>query len=129
MKPSNLLKLLTLVIFISLLTAFLLYKSGRLEKYFDAGKPQSGIKSGAVPENTAQTSYHSDTVPRVTDSVQKLVLSSSKSMVITDRKQPRKDSMKNKPPKIKLSSSKSGIPFKEYDLKYVLDSSKKKSQQ
>jgi hypothetical protein len=83
MKHPKLTKAATLLLFLSLISAFLLYRTGRLDTYF----------SGESTNNTFQTSPNggtispseNDTVPTpYTDSLIKLRMSSSKSAILTE---------------------------------------------
>ncbi len=116
MKKLYLIKLITLLSSISLVTVFLLYRVGFFEN----------LTIGE--QNNLQTSHNGgkfnslkvNTIENKKDSSKSLMLSSSKFMILTDKKSTFLDSLKKKSLKNKypnnpteiLSSSKSAIIFK-----------------
>ena len=116
MKKSPWIKALTLSSFLLFITAFVLYRSGKLDTWFDKEEPsiQTSHNGGSIADNTMDT-----TKPVVPDTTPRLMMSSSKSMVLTDKSKRYKDTigLKKKVDSIKretilMSSSKSGIIFK-----------------
>jgi hypothetical protein len=122
MQRTFFLRGITLLFFISMLTGFLLYRSGKLDKYFSKERNSSDDPVNIIAANSSQMNF--DTVPVSKDSVEKLRMFSSKSMVLTEKKIWRSlpDSSKKKKKKTILSSSKSGAPFRESDIKLSYDS-------
>ncbi len=120
MKHLGITKAATLILFISLIGAFLLYCTGKLDKYFSPEKRslQTSPNGGTI------NSVKKDTLVRPNmDSLEKLRMYSSKSMTLVDpklfdtpltwKKAPRKTKSTNprKQPEV-MSSSKSLILIK-----------------
>jgi hypothetical protein len=120
MKRSILFKATTLLFFTSLISIFLLYQTGNLATYFSGQDKEESVQTS--PNGGVINSLQNDTIPTpYTDSLQKLRISSSKSVIITydtsllkkaieeqRRITPKKD-------KERLSSSKSLIIVKPVD--------------
>jgi hypothetical protein len=126
MQQTKLTKGLTLLSFVTLISAFLLYRVGWFDRYLQNNNSaiQTSHNGGTI--NTPQN----DTLKPIKDTTQKLLLSSSKSVVLTDRKYGFIDSylvkkkyIKPKPAKTEmLSSSKSAIIFHPDEPSINLDS-------
>jgi hypothetical protein len=131
MTKSYFIKGLTLLSSLSLVTLFLLFRIGAFDK------------PSFSNQNSFQTSHNGgninplsiDTIKSKKDSIKPLMFSSSKVLILTDKKPTFLDSLKKKPtrykyPKIEteiLSSSKSAIIFKpQQTFKLNLDSFKLK---
>ncbi len=114
MKPA-LIKSFTLLSFLFLITIFLLYRMGKFDTYL----PGSQADLQSSPNGGTVNYSKKDSVILKVDSAQMQILSSSKSMVVTDRKYVFFDTGKNKskfkPVPVKspvlMSSSKSGHIF------------------
>ena len=114
MKPA-LIKSFTLLSFLFLITIFLLYRMGKFDTYLSGS--QTDLQSS--PNGGTVNYSKKDSVILKVDSAQMQILSSSKSMVVTDRKYIFFDTAKNKskfkPVPVKspvlMSSSKSGAYF------------------
>ena len=114
MKPA-LIKSFTLLSFLFLITIFLLYRMGKFDTYL----PGSQADLQSSPNGGTVNSSKKDSAILKVDSAQMQILSSSKSMVVTDRKYIFFDTAKNKskfksvPVKspVFMSSSKSGHIF------------------
>jgi len=118
MRKSNLIKGMTLLSAVSFVTIFLLYRVGKFDHYFSSTSLQTSTNGGAMSSN------YIDTIPKI-DSTQKIMLSSSKSIIIIDQKRYRFidtlktkktrvlyfDPTKTKPTEVIMSSSKSGKIF------------------
>ncbi|MGG9962911.1 hypothetical protein [Ferruginibacter sp. SUN106] len=128
-KHSRLVKALTLFSFIFLITAFLLYRTGSFETYL-SGKGSD-----------LQTSHNGGTIkparldsllPSTMDSSERLMMYSSKSMVLVDKKINLFDSIIKKKkkfpewatPPVIMSSSKSGMIFTPKETKLAIDTPK-----
>lgn len=130
MKQSKFIKGLTLLSFAFCITTFILYRVGQYDEYLISGKSpfQTSHNGGTI------TTSQNDSLKIRKDSIQKLMLSSSKVLILTDKKFPFFDTVKwkkNKVDKFKskniemLSSSKSAIIFKpKENFKLNLDSIK-----
>jgi hypothetical protein len=121
MKKSPWLKAFTLSSFLLFITAFVLYRSGELDAWFDKEEPsiQTSHNGVTIADNTMDT-----TKPVVTDTARRLMMPSSKSMILTDKAKRNKDTigLKKRIDSIKretilMSSSKSGIIFKPLSVK------------
>jgi hypothetical protein len=114
MKPA-LIKSLTLLSFMFLITTFLLYRMGKFDTYL----PGSQTDLQSSPNGGTVNSQKKDSVIIKADSAQLQILSSSKSMIVTNRKYVFFDTAKNKskfkPVPVRspviMSSSKSGHIF------------------
>lgn len=112
MNHSKLVKGLTLLIFVVLITLFLLYRTGKFDTYLT--NSESFLQ--AIPTSSNQ----SDTSKPKMDSSQKLMMSSSKVLILTDKRTRFSDSIKNTlksdtfrlKEQVIMSSSKSAIIFK-----------------
>ena len=92
MTSGTFIKGITLFGFVFLITSFLLYRVGRFDNFInDDSSPIQTSPNGAVI-NSAKA----DTLKPQKDSLQKLRLSSSKSIVLIDKKPTYVDSVKNK---------------------------------
>lgn len=116
MKRSKFIQGLTLLSFIFLLTAFVLYRMGKFDGYFS----NSNSQYQTSPNGGSIGQQPTDTVPkRAQDSSARLMLSSSKSMVLIDQKLSPRDSIKltkkldslRQHDKAMMSSSKSSVIF------------------
>jgi hypothetical protein len=119
MKHATVIKPFTLLIFIFLITTFLFYRTGKFDVYLTAEK------------SSLQTSHNGGTIkPYKIDSTQKLRFSSSKVLILTDKKSLLFDTskFKKKPDSLALkkrylmSSSKSGAIFTTPLIKNNIDS-------
>ena len=130
MIKGKFLKGLILISSVSLVTAFLLYRAGIFNKV--SGQRNSDLQMSN--NNVIVETNLNDTTKPITDSPHKLILPSSKSLVLTDNKTIFSDSSRRRPvkgsvPKTEreiLSSSKSGIILKpSFDsIQMILDTSK-----
>jgi len=131
MTKTFLKKAITLLSSLSLVTLFLLYRVGAFDKspLNDQAALQSSHNGGNINPSTIDT-----TGPK-RDSTKLLMLSSSKVLILTDKKPTFLDSLKKKPAKYKypkseteiLSSSKSAIIFKpQQTIEFNIDSFKLK---
>ena len=127
MRQSKLIKGVTLFSFLILITTFLLHRVGKFDTIptNERSSLQTSCSEGII--NTSQ----GDTLGPKNDSLQKLMLPSSKVVILTDKKYSFPDSTKKKtrtsyprPKKVEMmSSSKSGIIFKPgHDIKFNPDS-------
>jgi len=124
MIRTKFLKILTSIIFTSLTSAFILFRMGKFDEYLSA-------ESSIVPtsnDNEVIAVDKTDTIPPLqADSISNIIMSSSKSIVLIDKKRRYLDTsgIKKKPAPVKLSktemlsSSKSAI---------MIDPEKKKSE-
>ena len=130
MNKTKILKGLALVNFIGLVTVFLFFRNGSFSK-----------NSLTSPNGGTQTKVSKDSIPQKKDSIGRQRLSSSKSVVIIDNMNLKKDSTKPKEDSIKINqseeekrlmySSKSGIiidppKFKTDSFIFKTKNSKKK---
>ena len=128
MGRSKFIKALTLFSFISFIIAFLLYRTGSFDSYITVVDPslQTSPNGGAIKTAKPDSLV---TLPEM-DSIQKLRMFSSKSMVLVDEKTPLflPTKPKRKPvytaPPVRMSSSKSGIIFPPSRIKLTIDSIK-----
>ncbi|GAB2807682.1 hypothetical protein [Ferruginibacter profundus] len=127
-KYSRFTKALTLFSFTFLISAFLLYRSGNFDTYFSA--------NGA----SLQTSHYGGTIKAAMldsvlhvamDSSERLMLYSSKSMVLLKPRVNYYDSIKKKKkvqelptPPVMMSSSKSGMIFTPKETKLFIDTTR-----
>lgn len=82
MKHAKLTKAATLLLFSSLICAFLLYRTGRLDTYFSGQSNNEDLQKS--PNGGTINLYKKDTVPTpYTDSLKRLRISSSKSVILT----------------------------------------------
>jgi hypothetical protein len=123
MKVSLLKKVLTLLSSITLVTLFLLYRVG----YFDNASLLNQSEFQSSHNGGTVTSTPNNPLKPKKDTSKQLMLSSSKVLILTDKKPIFLDSLKNKSNKTKypkneteiLSSSKSAIIFKPQPQKKV----------
>lgn len=121
MKTHKLIKVLAITLFTFLIASFIFYRLGKFNKYLMDEKEVAQVSESA----NDTTSIRGDTAYPKIDSTQKLLLSSSKSIVLTDRQTAVLDSVKKKKNNLPLkprnpellSSSKSAIIF-EPNSKY-----------
>ena len=92
MKSGSFFKGLTLLGFIFLLTLFLFYRTGK----FDAIINNSLSPLPTSPNGAAMNVAKADTLKPKNDTLEKLRLSSSKSIVLIEKKSTYADSIKNK---------------------------------
>lgn len=92
MKPGTFIKRITLFGFVFLITVFLLYRIGRFNVFVNANS--SPVQTS--PNGAAINPAKADTIKPIKDSSEKLRLSSSKSIVLTEKKPAYVDSIKNK---------------------------------
>jgi hypothetical protein len=123
MKRAFFLRGITLLLFVSLFTGFLLHRSGKFDNYFPPKDPRSQPALITLAANSSQK--HDDTVPVPKDSAGKLRMFSSKSMVLTEKKTTNEDSAKKRTEF--MSSSKSARTFSEKDFRLLFDTTKRKS--
>jgi hypothetical protein len=135
MKSTILIKGLTLLSFLILIILFLLYRTGNLN--IDLQKAQSPLQS--FNNKIGDQSITDTLIPKM-DSTQRLMLSSSKSLILTKdntifldsslKRKSKFDSLKSKNRKMMLSGSKSGViinpSFKPTLDSILLDSIKNK---
>ena len=132
MNHSPFIKGLTLLSFLSLISIFILYRMDKLNGFFksEASPIQTSPNGGAV--NTAKA----DTMkPSTIDSLRRLRMSSSKSILIFDKKPNLFDTIKRKykpstnktETPLMFSGSKSGPIIRRDDIRFLLDSLKKDS--
>lgn len=121
MKKATWIKALTLSSFLLFITTFVLYRSGKLDTWFDKEEPsiQTSPNGGTIADNTIDTAK-----PVVPDTTRRLMMPSSKSIVLTDKAKRNKDTigLKKRIDSIRretilMSSSKSGIIFKPLSVK------------
>jgi len=112
MKHSKFIKGLTLLSFAFFIIVFLLYRIGKFDMYLKNEK--SSLQTNPIFSNQSDTSK-----PKM-DSSQKLMMSSSKVLILTDKRTGFSDSIKNTlqsdtfrlKEQVIMSSSKSAIIFK-----------------
>jgi hypothetical protein len=137
MKRSKFIQGLTLLSFIFFLAAFVLYRMGKFDSYLYSNNSQFQTSPNGGNIGQGPT----DTVPRKAMDSVKVMMYSTKSMVLIDKKprfldsikqKKRLDSINKRPRKIMMSSSKSGyiftIPQSAFDsIKplHILDTLKK----
>jgi hypothetical protein len=118
MKKSKLIQAFTLFSFIFFIIAFLLYRTGKFDRYFSNEKYQYQTSPNGGNVNSVKT----DSLSSLKDyRTKRTRLSSSKTVILTDdrlllsdsiRKITLADSVKRKNEVIMMSSSKSGPVFK-----------------
>jgi hypothetical protein len=123
MKRGFFLRAITLLLFIVLFTGFLIYRSGKLDKFLSTQKKPSEPALIILAANTSASL--NDTVPVSKDSAEKLRMLSSKSMVLTEKKITKNDSVKKRSEM--MGSSKSARTFSDKDFRLLFDSTKRKS--
>jgi hypothetical protein len=132
MSYTPLIKGLVLISFVSLISIFILYRMDRLNAFFKS--EPSHIQ--ASPNSDAFDSAKADTMqPSTIDSLQKLRMSSSKSILIFDKNPNLLDTIKRKykpsanknENPLMFSGSKSGPIIRQGDIRFFLDSLKKDS--
>lgn len=122
MTNSKFRKGLTILSSLTLMICFLLYRTGKFDKYFT----NKNITIQSSPNGGAANSSYIDTSIKKKDSADKLLLSSSKSIILTDQRQTRLDSLKSlfkdsltEQERLLLYSSKSGIIFKPDETVHI----------
>jgi hypothetical protein len=124
---TKFLKILALIIFISLISAFILFRMGKFNDYFyrESSIVQASNNSEVIAVNKTDTIS-----PQRPDSINNIIMSSSKSIVLIDKNRHYLDTSgrKKKPAPIKLSktemlsSSKSAIMIDPSKINLNIDS-------
>ena len=132
MNYSPFIKSLALLSFVSLISIFILYRIDKLDALFksEASPIQTSSNGGVVNIAKADTLK-----PSTIDSLRSLRMSSSKSIVLFDKKPTLFDTIKRKykpstnktETPLMFSGSKSGPIIRQGDIRFFLDSLKKDS--